>query len=141
MSPAAKRMRKQKETVMITNKELYKTAKNATSNAYAPYSGFKVGAALLTKEGNVFTGVNIENSSYPAGICAERSAFAAAISAGYREFKAIAVCSGSGSAWPCGVCRQFMFEFGENLRVISGEDEDHLEEYRICELLPKGFRL
>ena len=126
---------------MITNKELYISAKKAAANAYAPYSRFKVGAALLTADGSVYTGVNIENSSYPAGICAERSALAAAVSAGCRDFAAIAVCSENGSAWPCGVCRQFIFEFGENIRVISGDDEDHLEEYTIAELLPKGFRL
>jgi cytidine deaminase len=120
---------------------LYKAAKDAAKNAYAPYSKFKVGAAVLTAGGEVFTGVNIENSSYPAGICAERSAFAAAISAGERGFEAIAVCAESGAAWPCGVCRQFMYEFGEDIRVISGEDEDHLEVYSLDELLPKGFRL
>lgn len=125
----------------MTDRELYLAAKSAAKNAYAPYSGFRVGAALLSADGEVFTGVNIENSSYPAGICAERSAFAGAVSAGKRNFNKIAVCTENGAAWPCGVCRQFMFEFGENIRVISGEDEDHLEAYYLAELLPKGFRL
>ena len=125
----------------MDNKELYKRAAQALINAYAPYSGFKVGAAVLTKSGEVFTGVNIENSSYPAGICAERSAMSAAISAGHKEFEAIAVCSQEGSAWPCGVCRQFMYEFSPEMTVISGEDAEHTEAYSLSELLPKGFRL
>lgn len=129
------------EKRMHSDKELYREAKKATVNAYAPYSGFKVGACVETADGDIFTGVNIENSSYPAGICAERSAMSAAVSAGAREFRAVAVCSEHGSAWPCGVCRQFIFEFGEDIAVISGEDEDHLERHTISELLPKGFRL
>ena len=131
----------------MNSKELYELAKEATKNAYAPYSEFKVGAALLTKDGNVFTGVNIENSSYPAGICAERSAMASAISAGERDFEKIAICALDvcndkyTDAWPCGVCRQFMYEFSPEMKVISGEDQDHIEEYTLAELLPKGFRL
>lgn len=122
-------------------KELYRMARKAAEKAYAPYSKFKVGAAVLTADGEIFTGVNIENSSYPAGICAERSAFAAAISAGHREFVAVAVCTEKGSAWPCGVCRQFIFEFGEDILIISGQDENSIESYTIGELLPKGFRI
>ena len=116
-------------------------ARKAAEKAYAPYSKFKVGAAVLTADGEIFTGVNIENSSYPAGICAERSAVAAAISAGHREFDAVAVCTENGSAWPCGVCRQFIFEFGEDILIISGQDENSIESYTIGELLPKGFRI
>ena len=122
-------------------KELYRMARNATEKAYAPYSGFKVGAAVLTVDGEIYTGVNIENSSYPAGICAERSAFAAAVSAGHREFAGVAVCTENGSAWPCGVCRQIIFEFGEDILIISGQDENSIESYTIGELLPKGFRI
>jgi len=125
----------------MNDKELYLAAKNAYANAYAPYSGFYVGAALLTKSGDVFTGVNVENSSYGAAICAERTAFVKAVSEGVREFEAIAVASSGGSAWPCGICRQFMYEFNENLRVITGEDEGHLEVYQLKELLMKGFKL
>lgn len=131
----------------MNSKELFELAKEATKNAYAPYSEFKVGAALLTKDGNVFTGVNIENSSYPAGICAERSAMASAISAGKRDFEKIAICALDVSnnkytdAWPCGICRQFMYEFSPEMKVISGEDVDHIEEYTLAELLPKGFKL
>ena len=125
----------------MDDRELYRKAKAAAANAYAPYSGFQVGAALLAADGTVFTGVNVENSSYGATICAERTAFVKAVSEWYRDFSAIAVASPGGSAWPCGVCRQFMFEFGEELRVISGEGEDCLEAFPLKELLLKGFKL
>lgn len=127
----------------MTDKELFLLAKSVRDKAYAPYSKFNVGAALLAKSGKTYTGVNIENASYPAGLCAERAAFASAVSAGEREFSAIAICGGKGEAWPCGICRQFMFEFssGEDLRVITGSDEYNLEVLSIGELLVKGFRL
>jgi len=125
----------------MKDKELYELARKATENAYSPYSGFKVGAALLTARGKVFTGVNVENSSFGATICAERTAFVKAVSEGYREFAAIAVASVEGGAWPCGICRQFMYEFNENLRVITGDDAENLEIYPLKELLLKGFRL
>lgn len=122
-------------------RELYRTAHQMVQYAYAPYSRFKVGAALLTKSGEMFTGVNVENSSFGATICAERTAFVKAISEGHREFDAIAVVSSDGEVFPCGICRQFMFEFGDDLKIITGEDEDHLKITEITELLPEGFRL
>ena len=122
-------------------KELYRTAKQMVQYAYAPYSRFKVGAALLTKSGEVFTGVNVENSSFGATICAERTAFVKAISEGHREFEALAVVSSEGEVFPCGICRQFMYEFGDDLKIITGEDEEHLKIKEINELLPEGFRL
>lgn len=122
-------------------RELFRTAQQMVRNAYAPYSRFKVGAALLTKSGEVFTGVNVENSSFGATICAERTAFVKAVSEGYREFEAIAVAASDGEAYPCGICRQFMYEFGDDLKIITGEDEDHLHIAEIKELLPEGFRL
>ena len=122
-------------------RNLYKEAKNMIDNAYAPYSRFKVGAALMTKDGKIFKGANIENASFGAGICAEQVAVSAAVSAGEKEFDAIAVVSGEGSAWPCGICRQFMYEFSPEMKVITGDDEDHLEVYELAELLPKGFVL
>jgi len=125
----------------MSDRELYILAKNATANAYAPYSGFQVGAALLAADGRVFTGVNVENSSYGAAICAERTAFVKAVSEGCRDFLKIAVASAGGSAWPCGICRQFMYEFNENLIVITGDDEDYLESHKLNELLLKGFKL
>lgn len=126
---------------MLENKELYKIAQNALENAYAPYSKFNVGAALLTKDGHVFTGVNVENSSFGATICAERTAYVKAVSEGFRTFEAIAIASSQGKAWPCGICRQFMYEFGDDLLIITGNDPDHLEEHTIKELLMEGFRL
>ena len=122
-------------------RKLYKEAKNMIDNAYAPYSRFKVGAAVMTTGGKIFKGANIENASFGAGICAEQVAVSAAVSAGEKEFDAIAVVSGEGSAWPCGICRQFMYEFSPEMKVITGDDEDHLEVYELAELLPKGFVL
>lgn len=123
-------------------KELYAKALEARENAYAPFSGFKVGAALLTEDGKIYTGVNIENSSYGATICAERTAFVKAISEGYRDFKALAVTAGSEQeALPCGICRQFMYEFSPELEVITGTDIEHLNVRTLEELLPGGFRL
>jgi len=125
----------------MDDRELFLIAESMVPKAYAPFSGFRVGAALLTKSGKVYTGVNVENSSYGATICAERTAFVKAISEGEREFEAIAVVSSEGEALPCGICRQFMFEFGDGLKIISGDDADNLHVYTINELLPEGFRL
>ena len=125
----------------MDDKELYRMARDTSARAYAPYSGFKVGAALLAANGEVFTGVNVENSSYGAAICAERTAFVKAVSEGHVEFLKIAVASSCGSALPCGICRQFMIEFNENLTVITGDDEEHLEAYSLKDLLMKGFKL
>ncbi|NMA93635.1 MAG: cytidine deaminase [Clostridiales bacterium] len=125
----------------MTDRELFRLSVKAAENAYAPYSGFKVGAALLTKDGRVFTGCNVENSSYGATICAERGAMMKAISEGCRNFEAIAISGNGGSSWPCGICRQFMFEFSEDLRIISGDGEDALKVHSLSELLPEGFRL
>jgi cytidine deaminase len=125
----------------MDDRELYRTAKKAAENAYAPYSGFKVGAALLAADGSVFTGVNVENSSYGAAICAERTAFVKAVSEGKREFVKIAVASRQGAAWPCGICRQFMYEFNEALVVVTGDSEERLESHTLSELLLKGFKL
>lgn len=121
--------------------ELYERAKAAMVHSYAPYSGFSVGAALLTRDGLVYTGVNVENSSYGATICAERTAFVKAVSEGHRDFRALAVVSGAGQVYPCGICRQFMYEFGDELDIITGPDAEHLTIHRITELLPEGFRL
>ncbi|MEG0156334.1 MAG: cytidine deaminase [Anaerovoracaceae bacterium] len=122
-------------------RELYLQAEAVRELAYAPYSNFKVGAAVLTKEGVMYTGVNIENSSFPAGICAEQVALSKAISQGERNFEAIAICGNDGIAWPCGICRQFLYEFAPEIKVITGEDEDHLEIETLTTLLPKGFTL
>ena len=123
-------------------KELFGIAKEALENAYAPYSNYKVGAAVLTQNGEVFTGVNIENASYGATICAERVAVSKAVSEGKSCILAIAIAlENEETASPCGICRQFIFEFGDDIEVIVGPDEDHLKIYTIKELLPEGFRL
>ena len=100
-----------------------------------------MGAALLAKDGRVFTGCNVENSYFGATICAERTACTKAISEGAREFEKIAIASDGGTAWPCGICRQFMYEFEPELIVITGVDEDHLEKAKLNEILSYGFRL
>jgi cytidine deaminase len=122
-------------------KELYRLADAVKENAYAPFSDFRVGAALLTGSDRVYTGVNVENSSYGGTICAERTAFVKAISEGEREFRALAVAASGGEALPCGICRQFMYEFEPELDVITGEDEENLRVQKLSDLLPGGFRL
>lgn len=126
---------------IVTDRELYLIAKDALANSYAPFSKFRVGAALLTAEDRVYSGVNVENSTYGATICAERTAIVKAVSEGSRRFKAIAVATDEGAVTPCGICRQFLFEFGDDIRVIWGTDADHLETALVAELLPRGFRL
>ena len=122
-------------------KELYRLADAVKENAYAPFSDFRVGAALLTGSDRVYTGVNVENSSYGGTICAERTAFVKAISEGEREFRALAVAASGGEALPCGICRQFMYEFEPELDVITGVDEENLRVQKLSDLLPGGFRL
>ena len=122
--------------------ELIQKAKEAKEQAYAPYSGFHVGAALLCKDGTIFTGCNIENSAYGPTNCAERTAIFKAVSEGFREFEAIAIVCEEGEAWPCGICRQFMKEFcDDDFKIITGDDEESLRVYTMEEILPEGFRL
>jgi len=124
------------------NKELYRKAVEMTNMSYAPFSKFRVGAALLTKDGRVFTGCNVENSSFGGTICAERTAFVKAVSEGVKEFDRIAIASSGGEAWPCGICRQFMREFcDDDFVIITGNDEDSLRTYTMKEILPEGFKL
>ena len=103
----------------MTNQELIAKAKEAMTKAYAPYSHFQVGAALLAKDGRVFTGCNVENATYGATICAERTAVTKAVSEGVREFEKIAIVASSGDyAAPCGICRQVLFEFMPEGKVV-----------------------
>lgn len=125
----------------MTDRELFILANEAKENAYAPYSKFKVGAALLAKSGKLYTGANMENATYGATICAERTAFVKALSEGEREFIKIAVAAEATEAFPCGICRQFMYEFGGDIEVIVGIDAEHLQKFTVDELLPHGFRL
>jgi cytidine deaminase len=122
-------------------RDLFRAAKDALKNSYAPYSGCHVGAALLAEDGTVYTGVNVENASYGATICAERTACVRAVADGCRSFRAIAVTSDQGEAPMCGICRQFLSEFAPDLLVIGGADEDHMTEQTLGELLPSRFLL
>lgn len=125
----------------MTDRELVNIAKEAMEYAYAPYSHFKVGAALLAKDGTVFKGCNIENATYGATNCAERTAIFKAVSEGVREFEAIAVVASSGDyASPCGICRQVLFEFMPDGKVILDSEEKGMVTFSVQELLPFGFR-
>ena len=119
--------------------ELKLAAETTRTHAYAPYSGFTVGAAVRTKSGAVFTGCNIENASYGATICAERVAVAAAVAAGERELIGLAIASGAKSPTPpCGVCRQFLTELAPSLPIRSYTG-DQQAEYELSALLPNAF--
>jgi len=126
--------------------ELIDLAFEAREYAYAPYSNFFVGAALLAKSGRLYTGCNIESCSFTPTICAERVAVGKAVSEGEREFTAIAIVSapqggggGENEAAPCGVCRQLLFEFGADTLVIGAKSIEDYYVMTISELLPKGF--
>ena len=122
----------------MTNKELINYAYEAMKNAYAPYSNFKVGAALIA-DGEVFTGCNIENASYGATVCAERCAMFKAVSEGKQNLEKIAIVSSSGDfTMPCGICRQAMLELMKDGTVIV-TNGDEIKEYTVEELLPAGF--
>ena len=128
----------------MTAEKLCELAKEAMQRAYAPYSGYKVGAALLCKDGTVYQGCNIENAAYGPTNCGERTAFFKAIYDGQREFEAIAVCGGkdgviTGSFPPCGVCRQVMREFCKDDFVIYMMNPDGYEAVTLTQLLPFSF--
>jgi cytidine deaminase len=122
--------------------ELTVEARRAMERAYAPYSEFRVGAALESADGRCFTGCNVENAAYPVTVCAERVALGSAVAAGAREFRRIVICSsGHRPPAPCGMCRQALFEFSRELEVVSVSADDERRRWRIRELLPDGFRL
>ena len=115
-------------------------AMDARSRAYAPYSGFAVGAALQTKNGRVFQGCNVENASYGAAICAERGALVAAVAAGERDLVALAIVGGAERPTPpCGICRQCLSELAPDLRIRSYTDNGAFTDYELAELLPDAF--
>lgn len=126
-------------------KQLLQLAKEARQRAYAPYSGYRVGAALLCKDGTVYSGCNIENASYPATVCAERTALFKAVSEGQRNFIALAVVGGSAVqigdfAYPCGICRQALSEFCTAEMPVHFENEQgEIRSYTMTELLPHHF--
>ena len=123
----------------MENEDLMKLAQDAAQNAYAPYSRFFVGAALLSKSSRIYTGCNVENASFGATICAERTAVVKAISAGEREFEKIAVYSKNAGSVPCGICRQFLAEFSPEMSVVYKDKEGNLKEKKLEELLPDAF--
>ncbi|MBQ6839492.1 MAG: cytidine deaminase [Oscillospiraceae bacterium] len=132
---------------MMEAKKLIELAKKAMEKAYAPYSGYQVGAALLCADGSVYCGCNIENSAFSPTVCAERSAFFKAVYDGHRKFTAIAVCGGkdgkiSGIFPPCGVCRQVMREFcKDDFIIYLAGPEDSFQTYTLAQLLPVSFSL
>ena len=132
------------EQVMI--EKLIDTAIEQLKFSYTPYSNFKVGAALLTKSGKIYTGCNIENASYTPTNCAERTAFFKAVSEGVRDFQAICIVGGKKGKLteytaPCGVCRQVMMEFCDpkTFQIILAVDKERYEIYTLEELMPLGF--
>ncbi len=124
----------------MTHAQLIEQAKSVLKHAYAPYSHYRVAAALLTEDGEVFTGVNIENASYGATICAERVAVFKAVSAGQLKFRTLALVTGQGDLpTPCGMCRQVLVEFGNNDMEIVLSNDEKTVIYRLGDLLPLSF--
>ena len=121
---------------------LVKLAKEAKERAYAPYSKFKVGAAILTESGNVYCGVNIENASFGATNCAERTAVFTAVAQGERKIKMVAIASDSDDfIYPCGICRQVLSEFGDDsMEILCSNKTGECREFTLGELLPGAFR-
>lgn len=131
---------------MLPVKTLIEQAIEAMGYAYAPYSGFQVGAALLARNGEIYQGCNVENAAYSPGNCAERTAFFKAVSTGIRSFDAICIVGGKEGVLtaltaPCGVCRQVMMEFCslKEFQIILATDTEHYEIHTLEELLPMGF--
>lgn len=122
----------------MKDQELIALATQARHKAYAPYSRYTVGAALLTASDKVYTGVNVENASYGLAICAERTAAVKAVSDGERDFVAIAVVTENGGT-PCGACRQVLNEFAPDMRVLIADTDGNYQAHRLSELLPASF--
>ncbi len=142
-----KRMRMMEESVLcaagvqrdhdVSDEKLLQLAREAMKNSYSPYSHFPVGAAILSVNGKIYTGCNIENASYGLTRCAEQVAVCKAVSEGERRFSVIAIAANR-TAWPCGACRQILNEFAPDIRVLVTWD-DHVEEANLRDLLPYGF--
>jgi len=129
----------------VEHEQLIEAAKKARQNAYAPYSNYFVGAAIVDDRGDIHTGCNVENAAYPEGNCAETNAIGAMIAAGGKRISVIAAVGGGDDlefCTPCGGCRQSILEFSdENTRIILINEEGEIQKYRIDELLPLAFRL
>lgn len=129
----------------VDEQKLVEAAKSIRSNAYAPYSGYRVGAALIDDNGAVHTGCNVENSAFPEGVCAEANAIGSMVAAGGKRIVAIAAVGGSGdieACTPCGGCRQIIREFADpDTRIILIGNDDRVDSYTIDEMLPAAFSL
>ena len=125
----------------MTDQELVRLAFSMHAHSYVPYSHFPVGAALLCADGTVFTGCNVENAAYGDTICAERTALVKAVSEGHRtDWVAIAIAGqGRDCCWPCGSCRQMLYEFAPDLRVLAARGDGQFQAVSLRELLPHGF--
>jgi len=124
----------------MTDAELISTAVSMQERAYVPYSHFPVGAALLCSDGAVFTGCNVENAAYGSTLCAERTALVKAVSEGCRSFTRLAVVGNSADyCWPCGACRQMLYEFAPDLEVLVARQDHTFVKYTLRQLLPQGF--
>ena len=124
----------------MTDQELVERAFTMLQYSYVPYSHFPVGAALEGEDGTVYTGCNVENAAYGSAICAERTALVKAVSEGCRRFRRLAVVGqGSDYCWPCGACRQMLYEFAPELEVLVARGDHDFVKYSLKELLPQGF--
>lgn len=139
-------MRKQEEKTLqtaffdtISDEDLLKAAREARNRAYTPYSHYNVGAALLGKDGKLYTGCNVENASFGLTNCAERTAIFKAVSEGQREFEAIAIAADQTAPWPCGACRQVLNEFAPRMRVLITWGDNEVAETSLDALLPHSF--
>lgn len=130
--------REENDACMVSAEVLVEHALAARQRAYAPYSNYRVGAALLTASGDLFFGCNVENASYPAAICAERVALTGAVAAGQRDFVAIAVATHDGGT-PCGICRQVMAELGPEMLVYIADRHGRYRTSDVATLLPDSF--
>ena len=125
----------------MTDRELVQKAVEMQNFSYCPYSNFPVGAALLCEDGTVFTGCNVESAAYGSTICAERTALLKAVSEGHRDNWVTMAVAGRGEdfCWPCGSCRQMLYEFAPELRILAVRGDGEFEEALLSELLPRGF--
>lgn len=122
-----------------TDEELIQHAREALKHAYIPYSHYGVGACILSTDGRIFTGCNVENASYGLTICAERNAATTAVASAALTFEKIAIVSNASMPWPCGACRQFLNEFSPTMEVIVQGGDGHTERAKLNELLPNSF--
>ena len=124
----------------MTDQELVELAFTMLDRSYAPYSHFPVGAALEGDDGTIYTGCNVENAAYGSCICAERTALVKAVSEGCRSFRRLAVVGNSADyCWPCGACRQMLYEFAPDLEILAANKDHQFFKYTLRQLLPCGF--